>query len=386
MHVRVCPVLLAVALIVGGVTSASSQAQATKAKAPAKAPAKDPQVAFNEMFDAWKKVLAELRKNTLEIRAAKLANSDDVSKLTKDREEILARGTAMEPKIKKAAEVAYLAAPNKNNDVTIFLESMASDAEIKEKYEEALRLSNLLIDNGSEKKVLYAMAGRAAFNSNDFDTAAKDLQIAKDANVLEDSPGKQLLGMVPAYQKKWAEEKALRDAEEKADDLPRVKLKTTKGDIVVELFENEAPNTVANFISLVEKGTYDGTPFHRVLKGFVAQGGDPKGDGSGGPGYTIPCECDKKNHREHFRGSLSMAHAGKDTGGSQFFLTFVPTPHLDGRHTVFGRIIDGIEVLAELQRRDPSSAQEQKDPDKIISATVLRKRDHKYEPATLPDK
>ncbi len=208
--------LLAVALIVGGITSATSQAQATKAKAPAK----DPQVAFNDLFDAWKKILAELRKNTLEYRAAKLANSDDIARISKEREEILARGTAMEPKIKKAAEVAYLAAPNKNNDVTIFIESLTQDAEIKEKYEEALRLANLLIDNGYEQKVMYAIAGRAAFNSNDFDTAAKDLKIAKDANVLEDAPGKQLLAMVPEYQKKWAKEKALRDAEEKADDLP----------------------------------------------------------------------------------------------------------------------------------------------------------------------
>ena len=102
----------------------------------------------------------------------------------------------------------------------------------------------------------------------------------------------------------------------------------------------------------------------------MAQGGDPRGTASGGPGYTIPCECDKENHRDHFRGSLSMAHAGKDTGGSQFFLTFVPTPHLDGRHTVFGRIIEGMDVLAELQRRDPSShAKPQKDADKIIAAT-----------------
>ena len=123
----------------------------------------------------------------------------------------------------------------------------------------------------------------------------------------------------------WAKEKKIREAEDKADDLPRVLLKTSAGDIEIELFENEAPNTVLNFITLVDKGFYNGLKFHRVLPGFMAQGGDPKGDGTGGPGYTIPCECYQANHRLHFRGSLSMAHAGRDTGGSQFFLTFVPT-------------------------------------------------------------
>ena len=113
-------------------------------------------------------------------------------------------------------------------------------------------------------------------------------------------------------------------------------IKTNKGDIEVELFENEAPNTVANFITLVEKGFYNGLSFHRVLPNFMAQGGDPKGDGTGGPGYTIADECSGPNHRLHFRGSLSMAkEARPDTGGSQFFITFVPTSHLDGIHTVF---------------------------------------------------
>ena len=166
-----------------------------------------------------------------------------------------------------------------------------------------------------------------------------------------------MLAMVPDYQKKWAREAELRAEEAKADDLPQVKLKTTKGDIVLELFENEAPNTVANFISLVEKGFYNGTPFHRVVKGFMAQGGDPKGDGPRRP---------RLHHSLRMRqGKPSTAlprlakhgsRRSRTPGGSQFFLTFVPTPHLDGRHTVFGRIIDGIDVLGQLQRRDPSSS------------------------------
>ena len=149
------------------------------------------------------------------------------------------------------------------------------------------------------------------------------------------------------------------------------------------LFENEAPNTVLNFITLVDKGFYNGLKFHRVLPGFMAQGGDPKGDGSGGPGYTIPCECYQPNHRLHFRGSLSMAHTTeRDTGGSQFFLTFVPTKHLDGKHTVFGRVISGFDVLAKLKRRNPDD-QTVGPADTIIEAKVTRKRPHPYDAKDL---
>jgi cyclophilin family peptidyl-prolyl cis-trans isomerase len=182
-------------------------------------------------------------------------------------------------------------------------------------------------------------------------------------------------------------EMAKRQAEAAADDLPRVRIATSVGDVVVELFENEAPNTVANFISLVEKGFYDGTPFHRVIGGFMAQGGDPTGTGTGGPGYTIACEVDAPGAREHFRGTLSMAHAGRDTGGSQFFLTFRPTDHLDGKHTVFGRVIEGFDVLPKLMRTtdDQGRPVAGVQPDTIVKAEVLRKRNHPYVPETKPD-
>ena len=188
--------------------------------------------------------------------------------------------------------------------------------------------------------------------------------------------------MIDSYRQLWAQEQEIRQAEATADDLPRVKLQTSKGDIVIELFENEAPQAVANFVSLVKEGFYDGVVFHRVLPRFMAQGGDPTGTGSGGPGYNIPCECYQENARKHFRGTLSMAHAGRDTGGSQFFLTFMPTSHLDGRHTVFGRVYEGMEVLAELQRINPG--ERGVEPDKIIKAEVLRDRGHGYEFKKLP--
>jgi cyclophilin family peptidyl-prolyl cis-trans isomerase len=196
--------------------------------------------------------------------------------------------------------------------------------------------------------------------------------------------GQQMVGNLDYYKAAWKKEQEIRAAEAKADDLPRVLLKTNKGEIEIELFENEAPNSTANFIALVEKGFYNGVVFHRVLPQFMAQGGDPTGTGSGGPGYVIPCECYQPNHRLHFRGTLSMAHAGRDTGGSQFFLTFLPTRHLDGKHTAFGRVVKGMDVLPKLQRRNPEQP-EQPEPDKIVEAKVLRKRPHAYAPKTLPD-
>ena len=189
----------------------------------------------------------------------------------------------------------------------------------------------------------------------------------------------------PDTRENWQRELTIRAAEAKADDLPRVLLKTNRGDITLELFENEAPNTVANFISLVEKKFYDGLTFHRVLSGFMAQGGCPRGDGKGGPGYSIPCESYQDNHRFHYRGSLSMANMGRDTGGSQFFIMFRPSgkadgaSNLNGKHTVFGRVIDGMEVLSKIRRRDPDG-EEPPPPDTIISATVIRKRPHPYKP------
>jgi cyclophilin family peptidyl-prolyl cis-trans isomerase len=163
------------------------------------------------------------------------------------------------------------------------------------------------------------------------------------------------------------------DKDKEKEKLPQVLLKTNKGDILLELYEDEAPNTVANFISLVEKKFYDGTKFHRVIADFMAQGGDPKGNGSGGPGYRIKCECVRKDHRKHDRGVISMAKTEEiDTGGSQFFITFVKTPHLDGKHTVFGHVIKGMDVVDELKKGDV-----------IEKATVEQKRDHEYKPEVI---
>jgi cyclophilin family peptidyl-prolyl cis-trans isomerase len=129
-------------------------------------------------------------------------------------------------------------------------------------------------------------------------------------------------------------------------------VKTDKGDIVLELFADKTPQTVNNFVFLASEGFYDGTIFHRVIRDFMAQGGDPTGTGRGGPGYRFADEFhpDLKHDKP---GILSMANAGAGTNGSQFFITHIPTPWLDGKHSVFGILVKGLQVLMSIQPRDP---------------------------------
>lgn len=246
-----------------------------------------------------------------------------------------------------------------------------------------LAVAETLRDGGAADAPILLAGATAAMTMSKLEEATEFVKAAAAAGV---NPGKieSLEQAIASERPKVEAEMAKRAAEAEADDLPRVKIETTKGEIVVELFENEAANTVANFISLVEQHFYDGTPFHRVIPQFMAQGGDPTGTGTGGPGYAIACECETPAARKHFLGSLSMAHAGKNTGGSQFFLTFRPTEHLDGRHTVFGRVIEGFNVLPKLQRTEGEQAGGE--PDKILKAEVLRKRDHDYVPDKLPSR
>jgi len=130
------------------------------------------------------------------------------------------------------------------------------------------------------------------------------------------------------------------------------RFKTEKGDIVVELYADRAPLTVENFVNLARAGFYDGTTFHRVIRGFMAQGGDPTGTGTGGPGYQFGDEF-HASLRHDGPGVLSMANAGAGTNGSQFFITHGATPHLGDRHSVFGRVTEGMDVVQALRERDP---------------------------------
>lgn len=148
--------------------------------------------------------------------------------------------------------------------------------------------------------------------------------------------------------------------------MKKAHIETDKGEMVIELFEDDAPGAVANFVGLakgekeftdprtqqkVKRPFYDGLTFHRVIDDFMIQGGCPLGTGTGGPGYKINCETDGKK-QVHVRGTLSMAHAGRNTGGSQFFICHSPQKHLDRKHTVFGQVIQGLEVIDKIRKGD----------------------------------
>ena len=147
---------------------------------------------------------------------------------------------------------------------------------------------------------------------------------------------------------------------------PIAVFETNHGTFEIELFEDKAPITVKNFIDLAEKGFYDGLIFHRVIDGFMIQGGDPNGTGTGGPGYVIPDEF-HKDLKHDSEGVLSMANAGPNTGGSQFFITLAATPWLDGHHSVFGKVVKGMDVVREIGKVDTDFQ------DKPLAKVVMEK-------------
>jgi peptidyl-prolyl cis-trans isomerase B (cyclophilin B) len=144
-------------------------------------------------------------------------------------------------------------------------------------------------------------------------------------------------------------------------------IETEKGNLLLELFVSDTPVTVNNFVFLANEGFYDGATFHRVIPGFMVQGGDPTGTGRGGPGYKFD---DEFTVHTHVAGALSMANAGPNTNGSQFFITYTPQPALDGKHTVFGRLIEGMDTLKKMTPRDPNR-NPRFDGDKIIQISLI---------------
>ena len=147
---------------------------------------------------------------------------------------------------------------------------------------------------------------------------------------------------------------------------------TTLGNFTIELFEKQVPNTVGNFVKLAEKNFYDGVIFHRVIDGFMIQGGDPTGTGRGGPGYMFADEIDP-TLKHTSEGMLSMANAGPNTNGSQFFITLVPTPHLDGKHAVFGKVVEGMDVVRKIGKTKTSKPGDRPVVDVVMNKVTINK-------------
>ena len=337
--------------------------------------------AYNQLRNEWKQIIGQIEL----VQENQAADAEEQLRLLRKQAD------ALLDQIVEAALQVYWADANAYPKVNSMLISLAQFFVVGDhagdggdQYEKALPIAQALLEAGEGEKTpeLWLLGAVSAFATNNH-TLAKQYFAKVDSTRGRGNPrsrawqlAETFVDLLDNYDDAWEQELKIRQAEAEADDLPRVKFTTANGDIVIELFENDAPIAVASFISLVKQGYYDGLTFHRVLPGFMAQGGCPEGTGSGGPGYNIRDEHTKPNYRKHFRGSLSMAKtSAPNTAGSQFFLTFVPTAYLNGKHTVFGRVIDGIEVASAIKRRNPESPRAPR-PDKILKAEVLRDRGH----------
>jgi cyclophilin family peptidyl-prolyl cis-trans isomerase len=344
---------------------------------------------FDRRFAEWKGILAELYELRGEFRGAPLSRQVELD----DRyRKLLEEGEAMLPGLRAAAAAAYSEAPDSSSYPADFLLATVYDGCLKRSYERAFPPAKLLLDHGDDRRFLVGWAGIAAFATGQFELAEKWLRRAKEENVLAKyGPPWEELGLgalrnCPFYKQAWKKEEAIRAAEAKANQspetwLPRVLLRTNKGEIELELFENDAPKSVVNFIALVEDGFYGGKPFYGVPKQSCAAAGGVVGP-DGEVRHLVLPEGDPPK-RVHFRGSVTMPPSGDERGEgtSQFYLLFFPQRGLDDKSTCFGRIVKGIDVLSRLQPIAPKQFGSI-DPDRIdriVEAKVLRKRNHPYE-------
>ena len=305
--------------------------------------------------DAWTQLAAKFE----EVEEKISAGGDDAKDARREFSKLANQSKALVKEIETAAK-AELKKDRTSSEALRALMGLALQWAAKDQDWETFELGDYLIEKGISPKY--------------FEIAAKSESLSIE-------------------QKQIFDELLIRQAEALKNDLPRVELKTSKGTVIVELFENEAPGTVGNFVFLVENGYFNDMLFHRVIEGFMAQTGGFKLDESGeqrggeGPGYEIKCECYEPNARKHFTGCLSMAKkpGQRDSGGSEFYVTLQRTDFLDGEHTVFGRVLSGYPAFENLERthlsdRFGETPMEDVLEDKIISAKVLRKRAHKYQP------
>jgi cyclophilin family peptidyl-prolyl cis-trans isomerase len=287
---------------------------------------------------------------------------------------------------------AYRQAPDQSHELEETIREMIVRDAGKDIYEGIYPLAAAWLENAEDiQPSLLESIGFTGYANNDYDLAD---QAWRRLSQLQSLPPLVdfLWRSLPTQRDRWERERRIRDREQVEDRNPRVALLTNKGRIEVELFEDQAPLAVANFIYLVERKYYHNKSFFRVLARSGAQTGCDRGDGTGNAGYTIRGEMANPDHRSVFRGSLVLLSGTEaqtnrpdpDSGSSQFVITLLPQPALDGEQTVFGRVTQGIAVVGALTRLDHGKEEERKDkskrPDRILEARVLRKRDHPYLP------
>ncbi len=347
------------------------------------AEAKQVKQELDDLVDQWRTVMMEAG----EAGTTYFNGEFEQSAASKQKfEAAVKKGNALKLQVRdKAVELFELSGkPDRDFKrlVLFAMEDLANQGHMEKVYHLARRMLSYFPD---DEPMLVAI-GFTTISTNRYDEAAEFLQNHGGLVTKMGDSYRALYTELPALLAAKSNEKEADARAAAEDDLPRVKLVTTKGDIIVELFENEAPDTVGNFISLVESGFYKDSKFHRVISQFMAQTGCPDGNGRGGPGYMIVDEHGGSRDRHHFSYVLSMANSGQpNSAGSQFFITYHPQLRLDKKHCVFGRVIEGFEVVDSLQKtfiqKDGDEEPiEGATPDEIISAEVIRKRDHEYLP------
>jgi cyclophilin family peptidyl-prolyl cis-trans isomerase len=348
------------------------------------------------LADAYRTATEEFRKATAELAdiQARLQFRIDPHVPEKDRYRWLDKLKNNYDKLvamRNAAAELVLSDPTRYESVALMLREMLITEVAADRSDHWSRGARAILscENLVTEDVLLN-AGYAGFSTCDWELATLAWSpLAKQGKLPEIET--RMLQEIPRIREAWAIELERRK-QDVAKDNPRVEFLTTKGVMEIELFEDEAPESVANFIYLVEQGYYDRKSFFLVRRHWLAQTGCEKGDGKGTAGYTIAFEGDAPDHRNHYRGSVAIP-LGVDvekqiidpnSGGAQFYFSMMPLPLFDGKHAVFGRVVSGIEVLGLLKEINLTEEEQRKDPslqpDRVVAARVLKKRSHEYRP------
>lgn len=353
---------------------------------------------FDDTYNEWRGTVIKIQELGVKFNSAK--TSDESENMREQFNNLIAEGQQQMERFVPVALQLFKAngtvkwktdneAPLPQRDLDHLITLIQQYFFSKGRFDKSFELGTALLANNPENQPADLIRRRSAVLSNRFYEVG---DIVSDfEQELENLPDKEklLFTVLPELASLFDQELAIREKEAIADNLPRVQMKTTKGTVVFELFEDQAPDTVGNFISLVEAKFYDGLVFHRVIDRFMVQGGGMNANEEKETGYTIYDEHTfvRNKLRLHFRGSLSMAKtSAPNSATSQFFVCSVPTPALNGKHTVFGRVIKGMDVIDRITKTEKTDSDGQPEyipdvvMDKIISATVLRKRDHEYKP------
>lgn len=353
----------------------------------AAAPSAPPEVqgeATTEEGKAFRTALTTWRESAAELRKLVGANSSK-EKPEERRARVDTAAHESDAKLDaliEAAKVAYEADP-KDRDIETFLGYVTNLIGAFDRLEESLDIALLLAKHGVETTDLFNFIGRSALEVGQFDLAEEYWKKSQALGKL-DPDGEKQLAKLEEWRSRVGEETARRQEEARADNNPRIRFNTTRGEFIVELFEDDFPNTINNFVYLVEQAYFTNHPFFRVVSGFGATTGCPAGNGTGGPGHVIANEAASGKNRPHLRGTLAMVTTKEGIHGSQFFIKYRLTGGgLETDMPVFGRVIEGMEVVSRLQRAEPFTKLKQASPDKILEARVIRKRDHEYFPEAV---